>query len=60
MQTAQYADLAQPQTVKVFGIFHCVLAAYGFLVSILAIYPVLTLILLNRPKTKEWFAAQPE
>lgn len=30
MQTAQYADLGQPQTVKVFGIMHVILAVYGF------------------------------
>lgn len=31
-----------------------------FSILISCIYPVLTLILLNRPTTKEWFAAQPE
>lgn len=30
MQTAQYAQIAQPQTVKVFGIMHVLLAVYGF------------------------------
>lgn len=34
----------------------------GAIVSVLVTctYPILTLILLNRPRTKEWFAAQPE
>ncbi len=31
---------------------------FGILIT--CIYPILTLVLLNRPKTKEWFAAQPE
>lgn len=30
MQTAQYAHLGEPQTVKVFGIMHVLLAVYGF------------------------------
>lgn len=29
-------------------------------VVVTCVYPILTLILLNRPKTKQWFAAQPE
>ena len=33
-------------------------AVFGVIVT--CAYPILTLILLNRPKTKEWFAAQPE
>lgn len=31
---------------------------FGFVIT--CAYPILTLVLLNRPKTKEWFAAQPE
>lgn len=31
-----------------------------FGIVITCVYPILTLALLNRPKTKEWFAAQPE
>lgn len=31
---------------------------FGILLT--CIYPILSLVLLNRPKTKEWFAAQPE
>lgn len=31
-----------------------------FGIVITCVYPILTLVLLNRPKTKEWFAAQPE
>ena len=41
MQTAQYADLGQPQTVKVFGIMHILLAVYGFGVSILGVFTAL-------------------
>ncbi len=37
MQTSQYATIGQPQTVKVFGIMHCVLGAYGVLTAIFAI-----------------------
>jgi hypothetical protein len=33
MQAAQYADLGQPQTVKVFGIMHVIFAVYGLLMS---------------------------
>lgn len=29
-------------------------------ILVMCTYPILTLILLNRPNTKEWFAAQPE
>lgn len=34
----------------------------GAVVGVVAtcIYPILTLVLLNRPNTKQWFAAQPE
>lgn len=28
--------------------------------ALMAAYPILALVLLNRPKTKEWFAARPE
>lgn len=38
MQTAQYADLGQPQTVKVFGIMHVIFAAYGLLMSVWTIF----------------------
>jgi len=31
-----------------------------FGIVITCLYPILALVLLNRPKTKEWFAAQPE
>ena len=31
-----------------------------FGIVIICIYPILTLVLLNRPKVKEWFANQPE
>jgi hypothetical protein len=37
MQTAQYANLGQPQTVKVFGIMHILLAVYGFGASVLGV-----------------------
>jgi hypothetical protein len=29
-------------------------------ILVMCTYPVLSLILLNRPRTKEWFAAQPQ
>ena len=38
MQAAQYADLGQPQTVKVFGIMHVIFAAYGLLMSVWAVF----------------------
>ena len=38
MQTAQYADLGQPQTVKVFGIMHLILAGFGLLSSLWAVF----------------------
>jgi hypothetical protein len=31
-----------------------------FGIVITCAYPILTLVLLNHPRTKEWFAAQPE
>jgi hypothetical protein len=41
MQTAQYADLGQPQTVKVFGIMHVILAVYGFGALVLGVITAL-------------------
>jgi hypothetical protein len=38
MQTAQYADLGQPQTVKVFGIMHVIFAAYGLLMTVWTVF----------------------
>ena len=38
MQTAQYSDLGQPQTVKVFGIMHLILAGFGLLSSLWAVF----------------------
>lgn len=38
MQTAQYADLGQPQTVKVFGIMHVIFAGFGLLSSLWAVF----------------------
>ena len=38
MQAAQYADLGQPQTVKVFGIMHVIFAAYGLLMSVWTVF----------------------
>ena len=38
MQTAQHADLGQPQTVKVFGIMHVIFAAYGLLMTVWTVY----------------------
>lgn len=43
MQTAQYANAGQPQTVKVFGILHVIFGAYGVLTlpfAILAIFGI--------------------
>jgi hypothetical protein len=37
-----------------------VLVSTLFGVIVMCAYPILSLILLNRPKTKAWFAAQPE
>lgn len=55
LQTVQYAHLAQPQTVKVFGIFHCILAAYGFFGSALALITAFVgnPFLMMLPKTPE-------
>jgi predicted small integral membrane protein len=36
-----------------------VVASTIFGVLIMCVYPILALVLLNRPRTKEWFAAQP-
>lgn len=36
-QTAQYADTGQPQVVKVFGIMHVLLGAYGVFSTLLAV-----------------------
>lgn len=58
MQTAQYADLGQPQTVKVFGIMHVIFAGFGLLMSVWAVFvivvgnPFLNLM----PKTPEMAA----
>lgn len=41
-----------PETIMIFSM------VLGIVIS--CIYPILTLALLNRPTTKEWFAAQPE
>lgn len=41
MQTAQYADLGQPQTVKVFGIMYVILAVYGFGALVLGVITAL-------------------
>jgi hypothetical protein len=38
MQAAQYANSGQPQTVKIFGIMHIVLAVYGVGASALGAY----------------------
>jgi hypothetical protein len=38
MQTAQYADLGQPQTVKVFGIMHVIFAGFGLLSALWAVF----------------------
>lgn len=38
MQTAQYASLGQPQTVKVFGILHVVFAALGLLGAVWVVF----------------------
>lgn len=38
MQTAQYAELGQPQTVKVFGIMHVIFAGFGLLMSIWVVF----------------------
>lgn len=40
MQTAQYADLGQPQTVKVFGIMHVIFAVFGLLMSVWAVFVI--------------------
>lgn len=40
MQTAQYSDLGQPQTVKVFGIMHVIFAAFGLLSSVWAVFVI--------------------
>jgi len=40
-QTVEYANVGQPQTVKVFGIMHIVLGAYGVLATVLAIIGML-------------------
>ncbi len=40
-QNAEYADVGQPQTVKVFGIMHLVLGAYGVLTVLLAILAII-------------------
>ena len=40
MQTAQYSDLGQPQTVKVFGIMHLILAGFGLLSSLWAVFVI--------------------
>ena len=40
MQAAQYADLGQPQTVKVFGIMHVIFAAFGLLSSVWAVFVI--------------------
>ncbi len=42
------------------GIDAIVIASTIFGVIIMCVYPVLSLVLLNRPRTKQWFAAQPE
>ena len=36
-QNAEYANIGQPQVVKIFGIMHLVLGAYGVLTALLAI-----------------------
>lgn len=38
MQAAQYADLGQPQTVKVFGIMHVIFAALGLLMCVWTVF----------------------
>ncbi len=38
MQTAQYSDLAQPQTVKIFGIMHVILASLGLLMTVWTVF----------------------
>lgn len=38
MQAVQYADLGQPQTVKVFGIMHVIFAGYGLLVAVWTVF----------------------
>jgi hypothetical protein len=55
MQTVQYAELGQPQTVKVFGIMHLILAAYGFGATALGIITVFVgnPFLMLLPKTPE-------
>jgi hypothetical protein len=40
MQTAQYADLGQPQTVKVFGIMHVIFAGFGLLSAVWSIFVI--------------------
>lgn len=40
MQVAQYAELGQPQTVKVFGIMHLIFAGLGLLSSLWAVFVI--------------------
>ena len=54
----QQHQLGQPQTVKIFGIFHLILAAYGLVTSAFAIYVVIVgnPFLGLMPKTPEFAA----
>lgn len=38
IQTSQYAELGQPQTVKVFGIMHVIFAGYGLLMAVWTVF----------------------
>jgi hypothetical protein len=61
MQAAQYGETGQPQTVKVFGILHVLLGAYGVFGLILGIFAMAGMnpFLAFMPKTPE-AAAQME
>jgi hypothetical protein len=55
MQAAQYAETGQPQTVKVFGILHVILGAYGVFGLVIGIMAMAGLnpFLAFMPKTPE-------
>lgn len=55
MQAAQYAETGQPQTVKVFGILHVLLGAYGVFGFILGMFALAGMnpFLAFMPKTPE-------